>query len=69
VFPNFEIPEPQITGQESRITTPQINTPPINTNILTTNTQNISSTLPANFANLSTADKIKTLQDLGIRIG
>jgi hypothetical protein len=69
VFPNFEIPEPQITGQESRITTPQINTPPINANILATGTQNISSTLPANFANLSTADKIKTLQDLGIRIG
>ena len=69
VSPNFEIPEPQITGQESRITTPQINTPPVNANILATGAQNISSTLPANFANLSTADKIKTLQDLGIRIG
>jgi hypothetical protein len=27
VFPNFEIPEPQITGQESRITTPNLNVP------------------------------------------
>ena len=69
VFPNFEIPEPQITGQESRITTPQINTPPVNANILATGAQNISSTLPANFVNLSTADKLKALQDLGIRIG
>ena len=57
------------TIQQPRITTPQINTPSINTNILTTNTQNISSTLPANFASLPTADKLKTLQDLGIRIG
>ena len=69
VFPNFEIPEPQITGQESRITTPQINTPPVNANILATGAQNISSTLPANFVNLSTADKLKALQDLGVRIG
>ena len=65
----FEDPEPPITQQESRITTPQINTPPVNPNILATGAQNISSTLPANFANLSTADKLKALQDLGIRIG
>ena len=34
-----------------------------------TQTQNASLSLPANFASLSTADKLKTLNDLGIRIG
>lgn len=67
VFPSFEIPEPQITGQESRITTPNLNVP--SGTIVTNQAQNVSSTLPPNFASLSTADKIKTLQDLGIRIG
>jgi hypothetical protein len=30
--------------------------------------QNASLSLPANFASLSTADKLKTLNDLGINI-
>ena len=63
----FDSMEPQITGQESRITTPNLNVP--SGTIVTNQAQNVSSTLPPNFASLSTADKIKTLQDLGIRIG
>ena len=68
VFPNFEIPQPQATQQESRITTPPLNTVNINPNIINTQTQNAGLSLPPNFANLSTADKLKTLNDLGIRI-
>ena len=69
VFPNFEIPQPQATQQESRITTPPLNTANINPDIINTQAQNASLSLPANFASLSTADKLKTLNDLGIRIG
>ena len=68
VFPNFEIPQPQATQQESRITTPPLNTVNINPNIINTQAQNAGLSLPANFASLSTADKLKTLNDLGIRI-
>ena len=68
VFPNFEIPQPQATQQESRITTPPLNTVNINPDIINTQTQNAGLSLPPNFANLSTADKLKTLNDLGIRI-
>ena len=69
VFPNFEIPQPQATQQESRITTPPVNTVPISPQITSATNQNVGLSLPANFASLSTADKLKTLNDLGIRIG
>ena len=69
VFPNFEIPQPQATQQESRITTPPLNTAPINTNIINAQAQNVSSTLPANFASLPVSERLKILEDRGIRIG
>ena len=41
VFPNFEIPEPQITGQESRITTPNLTSPTsIDPNLVQAKTNN-----------------------------
>ena len=63
---DFEQPTLQ---QEPRITTPPLNTAPVNSNIINTQAQNAGLSLPANFASLSTADKLKTLNDLGIRIG
>ena len=69
VFPDFEIPQPQVTQQESRITTPPVNTVPISPQVVTAANQNVGLSLPANFASLSTAEKLKTLNDLGIRIG
>ena len=68
VFPNFEIPQPQATQQESRITTPPVNTVPISPQVVTATNQNVGLSLPPNFANLSTAEKLKTLNDLGINI-
>ena len=62
VFPNFEIPEPQITGQESRITTPNL-TSPASVNPAVVQSQNVSSTLPANFASLPTAQRAKLIED------
>ena len=62
VFPSFEIPEPQITGQESRITTPNL-TSPASVNPAVVQSQNVSSTLPANFANLPTAQRAKIIED------
>jgi hypothetical protein len=62
VFPSFEIPEPQITGQESRITTPNLTSPAsINTQVV--QSQNTGSTLPANFASLPTAQRAKIIED------
>ena len=55
--------------KQPRITTPPLNTVNINPNIVNTQSQNVGLSLPANFASLSTADKLKTLNDLGIRIG
>jgi len=68
VFPDFEIPQPQVTQQESRITTPPVNTVPISPQVVTATNQNVGLSLPSNFANLSTAEKLKTLNDLGINI-
>ena len=68
VFPSFEIPQPQATQQESRITTPPVNTVSISPQVVTATNQNASLSLPPNFANLSTAEKLKTLNDLGINI-
>ena len=61
VFPNFEIPQPQVTQQESRITTPNLNVPA--GTIVNTQTQNVGSTLPANFASLPTAERAKIIEE------
>ena len=66
---DIDVPQPSIFQQESRITTPPLNTAPVDANIINTQAQNAGLSLPANFASLSTADKLKTLNDLGIRIG
>ena len=63
VFPNFEIPQPQATQQESRIITPPLNTSPVSPNIVNAQGKNVSSTLPANFASLPTADRAKIIEE------
>ena len=62
VFPNFEIPEPQITGQQSQITTPPL-TSPASVNTQTVTAQNTGSTLPANFASLPTSERAKIIEE------
>ena len=64
----YEDPEPPVVQQESRITTPPVNTVPISPQVVTATNQNAGLSLPPNFANLSTAEKLKTLNDLGINI-
>ena len=66
---DIDVPQPSIFQQESRITTPPLNTANISPDIISKQAQNAGLSLPSNFANLSTADKLKTLNDLGIRIG
>jgi len=61
VFPQFEIPEPQITQQESRIVTPPLQPSSVDPNIVTA--QNVSSTLPSNFATLPTAERAKIIEE------
>jgi len=62
VFPSFEIPQPQVTGQEPRITTPNL-TSPASVNPAVVQSQNVSSTTPPNFASLPTADRAKIIED------
>jgi len=64
----YEDLEPPVIQQESRITTPPVNTVPISPQVVTATNQNVGLSLPSNFANLSTAEKLKTLNDLGINI-
>ena len=66
---DIDVPQPSIFQQESRITTPPLNTANISPDIISKQAQNAGLSLPSNFANLSTADKLKTLNDVGIRIG
>ena len=66
---DIDVPQPSIFQQESRITTPPLNTANISPDIISKQAQNAGLSLPANFASLSTAEKLKTLNDLGIRIG
>ena len=66
---DIDVPQPSIFQQESRSTTPPVNTVPISPQVVTATNQNAGLSLPPNFANLSTAEKLKTLNDLGIRIG
>ena len=67
-IPDFDEPEETIDPLGT-IQTPPLNTSPINTNIINAQSQNVGSTLPANFASLPTEEKIKLLEDRGIRIG
>ena len=62
---DFEQPTLQ---QEPRITTPPLNTVNINPDVISARAQNVGLSLPANFASLPTAQKLKTLNDLGINI-
>jgi hypothetical protein len=62
VFPQFEIPEPQITDQESRITTPPLQPSSVDPNVVA-GAQNVSSTLPPNFASLPTAERAKIIEE------
>ena len=62
MFPNFEIPEPQVTGQQTQIITPPLTSPAsINTQMI--QAQNTGSTLPANFASLPTAERNKIIEE------
>ena len=63
VFPNFEIPQPQATQQESRITTPPLNTANISPDIISKQGQNVSLSLPPNFASLPTAERDKIIEE------
>jgi hypothetical protein len=62
VFPNFEIPQ-QETMQQSQITTPPLEQSSVSPNIVNASGQNISSTLPPNFASLPTAERAKIIED------
>ena len=64
----YEDPEPPVIQQEPRITAPPLNTVNISPNVVGAQGQNVGLSLPPNFANLSTAEKVKTLSDLGINI-
>jgi len=63
----FEDVEP-VVQQEVNIQTPPVTTAPINPSIINQASAQVGSTLPQNFANLSTAEKLKALQDIGITI-
>ena len=64
----YEDPEPPVIQQEPRITAPPLNTVNISPNVVGAQGQNVGLSLPPKFANLSTAEKLKTLSDLGINI-
>ena len=67
-IPDFDEPEETIDPLGT-IQTPPVNTVQISPQVTGATNQNVGLSLPANFASLSTADKLKTLNDLGIRIG
>ena len=59
----FEDAESPVIQQESRIITPPLNTSPVSPNIVNAQGKNVSSTLPANFASLPTADRAKIIEE------
>ena len=61
LFPNFEIPQPQITQQEPRITTPNLNVP--TGTIVNNQTQNVISTASGYNVNLPVAERNKIIED------
>jgi hypothetical protein len=58
----FEDSEPPVIEQEPRITTPNL-TSPASVDPAVVQSQNVGSTLPANFASLPTADRAKIIED------
>ena len=58
----FEDAEPPVIEQEPRITTPNL-TSPASVDPAVVQSQNVGSTLPANFASLPTADRAKIIED------
>ena len=54
--------KPPVIEQEPRITTPNL-TSPASVNPAVVQSQNVSSTLPANFASLPTAQRAKLIED------
>ena len=61
MFPSFEIPEPQVTGQQTQITTPNLNVP--SGTIVTNQSQNVSSTASGYNASLPTAERNKIIEE------
>ncbi len=59
----FEDVESPVIQQEPRIITPSLNTSPVSPNIVNAQGKNVSSTLPANFASLPTADRAKIIEE------
>ena len=55
--------EPPVIEQEPRITTPNLSASSISPNIISAQGQNVSSTLPANFASLPTAERLKIIEE------
>ena len=55
--------EPPVIEQEPRITTPNLSASSISPNIISAQGQNVSSTLPANFASLPTAERSKIIEE------
>ena len=55
--------EPPVIKQEPRITTPNLSASSISPNIISAQGQNVSSTLPVNFASLPTAERSKIIEE------
>jgi len=55
--------KPPVIEQEPRITTPNLSASSISPNIISAQGQNVSSTLPANFASLPTAERSKIIEE------
>jgi hypothetical protein len=55
--------EPPVIQQEPRITTPNLSASSISPNIISAQGQNVNSTLPANFASLPTAERLKIIEE------
>ena len=55
--------EPPVIEQEPRITTPNLSASSISPNIISAQGQNVSSTLPVNFASLPTAERSKIIEE------
>ena len=58
----FDEPEETIDPLGT-IQTPPLNTSPVSPNIVNAQGKNVSSTLPANFASLPTADRAKIIEE------
>ena len=59
-FEDIQLP---VVDQEPRITTPNLSASSVSPNIISAQGQNVSSTLPANFASLPTAERSKIIEE------